>query len=138
MPPRSVAVAVALLLMGSLAVTSCAGPSGAPEATNSSSPEPSSAASGDLTRPTNDGRARQTTITGVVEESAVEGRCLVLRASGKAYLLLGLTATLVAGEQATVTGRLVPTLRSTCQVGVPFHVDRIEKVSHSSPGYVPR
>jgi hypothetical protein len=127
--PRRMPVAVTLLV-GGLLVTGCGSAAQEPGSTTGAGPTTSAG--------TTSAGPSQTTITGVVDGAAVEGRCVVLRTPGKVYLLVGDTTTLVSGEQATVTGHPEPALQTTCQLGLPFRVQRIDRASHVSPGYAPR
>ena len=62
------------------------------------------------------------TLTGTVE-AGVEANCLLLGG----YLLLGGDRGVVRpGARLTVTGRPEPGLMTTCQQGVPFHVESTE------------
>jgi len=56
-------------------------------------------------------------------EAGVEGSCLLLRASGQSYLLIGGDrAKLRAGSRVTVRGRPSPGMISICQQGTPLQV----------------
>jgi hypothetical protein len=115
--PRLLTVAV-LAVVGGVASTSCGGPAREP-ATPSSTPG-------------------QLTLSGLVRLSRVEGRCLTLKAGGTVYLLVGATAGVVADSQQKITGHLAPELKTTCQTGVPFVVERVARIAGPSAGYVAR
>ena len=82
---------------------------------SSPSPSPSSSSSGGPA-------AGEMTLTGVVE-AGVEAGCLILKAEGKAYLLVGgPTEVVKAGAHVVVRGRPDPGMISYCQQGEPFRV----------------
>jgi Protein of unknown function (DUF5818) len=76
------------------------------------------------------GPAGQVTITGLVRHG-VEPGCVLLDAeAGGRYLLVdGKRAELRPGRRVAVTGRVDPSLLSTCQEGQPLVVARIEPAS---------
>lgn len=58
------------------------------------------------------------TVTGQVELIEIEGGCLVLRAGGQAYQLIGVDQrTAQPGARLTVRGRVRTDVATTCQVG---------------------
>ena len=62
-------------------------------------------------------------MTGEVERIEIEGGCLVLRANGKAYQLMGVDQQLMQpGKMLTVRGRLRTDIMTTCQVGPVIEV----------------
>ncbi len=64
----------------------------------------------------------QATFRGPIEEG-VEAGCLMLRADGRLYQLVGGDRSLLrAGRTVEVTGDLQPDLATTCQQGVPLMV----------------
>jgi hypothetical protein len=115
---------IAVLLAGLLALTACAEggedtgdaaptPGGTVSTSPPSLPSPSAGPSGELI------------LTGVVEEG-VELGCLILRANGEPYLLLGGDrAIITAGRRIIVRGRPDPGLVTTCQQGTPFVVAEV-------------
>lgn len=68
--------------------------------------------------------AAPVTVTGTLAPG-VEGGCLLLRAGGTTYVLVGRTAGLVAGRAVTVTGTVDRDLLTTCQQGTPLRVQRV-------------
>jgi hypothetical protein len=103
----------------SVASPSVAGPSTANPSTTRESPMPSlppltskypsTPASGEIT------------VTGTVE-AGVERGCVMLRAGGAVYQLVGKDPAIVMGARVTVRGRPDPGLITTCQQGTPLHV----------------
>lgn len=63
----------------------------------------------------------EVTVTGTVE-AGVERGCIMLRAGGTLYQLVGQDPAIVAGATVTVRGRPDPDLMTTCQQGTPLHV----------------
>ncbi len=62
------------------------------------------------------------TVTGTVADG-VESGCVILRADGEVYLLLGGDRSAFGdGARVTVRGRPNPDLLTTCQQGIPFQV----------------
>jgi hypothetical protein len=67
--------------------------------------------------------AGETVLRGTVMPG-VEPGCLTLAASGQVYQLLGGGATVRAGAQVEVRGRVEKDMLTTCQQGVPFRVSQ--------------
>jgi hypothetical protein len=90
------------------------GPTGPTGAQPSEAPEdlPVPSAGGD--------KGRSVTVSGTVE-AGVEGNCVLL---GQYLLLGGPREILRPGRTVTVTGRLDPDARTTCQQGTPLQVER--------------
>lgn len=73
----------------------------------------------------------QTTVTGTVFRSEVEGGCTGLRADdGKVYELLnsGGGSTIAAGARVRVTGLVRTDMATICQIGTPFEVLSAERL----------
>lgn len=116
MRSRSAAVGGAVLLSAALLMAGCAEsnepePPGAPE---SSAPASS--------QPAEDATPTEGTLTlrGKVAEG-VEAGCLLLRADGKEYLLVG-ARDVQPGTEVEVTGQVTKEVSSFCQQGTPFMV----------------
>jgi hypothetical protein len=91
--------------------------SSASDGSPSSSPGPSSPPSSASPEPTGD-----VTLSGQVE-AGVEANCLILRADGKTYQLVGGDKTIVkAGNNVVVRGHVVKGLMSYCMQGQPFQI----------------
>jgi hypothetical protein len=65
-------------------------------------------------------------LSGVVGEG-VEAGCLVLRSGGTTFLLLGAPADVRPGDQVTVRGKVRQSMATTCQQGVPFRVEEVQR-----------
>jgi hypothetical protein len=134
------AVLVVALAGGLLAA--CAGEGGdsaQPGETVSTSPSPSSPGSSSAQPPGLPPSVRvsppsssapkyppgEKTITGKPEDG-VEFDCLIMRADGTVYLLLGGDrALLKSGRTVAVRGKPNPSLMTTCQQGIPFEVSEV-------------
>ncbi|MQA60000.1 MAG: hypothetical protein GEU86_00585 [Actinophytocola sp.] len=105
-----------VLLSAALLMAACA-ESGEPE--QPGTPETSAPAS---SQPTEDAPPSEGTQTlrGKVAEG-VEAGCLILRADGKEYLLVG-ARDVPPGTEVEVTGHLTQEVSSFCQQGTPFMV----------------
>lgn len=68
----------------------------------------------------------EVTVTGTVE-AGVEHGCLMLRAGGTLYQLVGQDPGIVEGANVTVRGRPDPDLMTTCQQGTPLHVIEVTR-----------
>ena len=67
------------------------------------------------------------TVSGRVS-AGVEAGCLVLTPEGspdEPWLLIGRTEGLAAGQAVTLRGARMDTVATTCQQGLPFHVEEV-------------
>jgi len=116
---------IAVLLAGLLALTACAEGSGQDAGDAAPTPGGTVSTSPPSLPPSSSGPAGELTLTGVVEDG-VEMGCMLLRANGESYLLLGGDRALItAGQRITVRGRPDPGLVTTCQQGTPFVVAEV-------------
>lgn len=115
---RSPARRVRCSLVLSLVLAGCGSPGEPPAVTTTAGPTSTSAATSAPASPP------VTVVSGTVRAGSEAG-CLLLDADGHQYLLLGGDPqVLTAGARVVVEGRSDPGRMTTCQQGVPFHVDR--------------
>jgi hypothetical protein len=78
------------------------------------------------------GRGRLVTVTGTVS-AGVEKGCLLFAPEadqpGGAWVLLGHTDGLEAGQRVTLRGALIDSTTTTCQQGSPFRVEQVLEVT---------
>ena len=123
--PLVVAAATTLTLtMGLAGCGSAETPSGgqAPETTRSAPTATSPSAS-----ESTGARGGLMTVSGRVS-AGVEAGCLVLSPEGspdEQWLLIGKTEGLAAGQAVTLRGARMDTVATTCQQGLPFHVEEV-------------
>jgi hypothetical protein len=120
---------LAVLFVGGL-LASCAGGTETPRPgesgssvspSSSSSPSASPSPSGVPSGPPS-ASAADLTLSGQVE-AGVEAKCLILRAGGKVYQLMGGDQNVIkAGNNVTVRGHVVTGVMSYCMQGEPFQV----------------
>ena len=126
---------LATLVIGGL-LAGCASGSGTPRAgesgssvspspssSSSASPTPSGSASGSPSgSPSSVPDKADITLSGQVE-AGVEVNCLILRAGGKVYQLMGGDQNVIkAGNNVTVRGHVATGVMSYCMQGEPFQI----------------
>lgn len=111
----ALALSIVLLTAGCGSADEPGSPAGTPTPSTTSAEQPA---------PSEDG---ERTLRGKVEEG-VEAGCMILRAEGESYLLVGPeieTPDLEPGAEVEVTGRVTTSVASFCQQGKPFLVEDI-------------
>jgi hypothetical protein len=109
---------------GALVIVALAGGACADDPPAPPGPAPT-ATTGNATSPTPSAGHDETTLRGTVEPG-IEAGCLILRADGEVYLLIGDDPALRAGTDVRVRGHIDRDLITTCQQGVPFVVRAVE------------